>query len=65
MELQRNHHKVLSLLTAAVVMGCQTGCYLLPDEEEVLPAPTVKASEVTYTTVTAKRKTLEVRRASA
>lgn len=50
---------------AAAALACATaltafsGCYLLPDEEEVLPAPTVKASEVTYTTVTAKRKTLE------
>ena len=43
----------------AAVICTFSGCYLLPDEEEVLPAPTVKASEVTYTTVTAKRKTLE------
>lgn len=35
------------------------GCYLLPDEEEVLDAPTVKASDVTYSTVTAKKKDLE------
>lgn len=37
------------------------GCYLLPDEEEVLDAPTVKASDVTYSTVTAKKKTLKRR----
>lgn len=46
-------------LACAVTACTATGCYLLPDEEEVLPAPTVKASEVSYTTVTAKRKTLE------
>lgn len=50
---------IFPALTAVVMMICGTGCYLLPDEEEVLPAPTVKASAVTYTTVTAQRKTLE------
>lgn len=56
-------HSVINC--AALIVMCASitcafsGCYLLPDEEEVLPAPTVKASEVTYTTVTAKRKTLE------
>lgn len=51
--------RILTLLTAAAVMVSVSGCYLLPDEEEVLPAPTVKASTVSYTTVFAKRKTLE------
>lgn len=47
---------VITLLCSAVLMGALSGCYFLPDEEEVLEAPTVKASEVTYTTVTAKKK---------
>lgn len=55
--------KLTRMIAAAVCCAVSLvsfgGCYLLPDEEEVLPAPTVKASEVTYTTVTAKRKTLE------
>ncbi len=47
---------VITLLCAVSFMGTFSGCYFLPDEEEVLEAPTVKASEVTYTTVTAKKK---------
>lgn len=47
---------VMTLLCAVSLMGTLSGCYFLPDEEEVLEAPTVKASEVTYTTVTAKKK---------
>ena len=41
--------------TAAV----SSGCYLLPDEEEAAIPPAVKASEVSYTTVVAKRKDIE------
>ena len=51
--------KLTALFTAAAAALSASGCYLLPDEEEVLPAPTVKASTVSYTTVFAKRKTLE------
>ena len=51
--------KLAALLTACTAALTASGCYLLPDEEEVLPAPTVKASTVSYTTVFAKRKTLE------
>ena len=47
-----------ALLCAAAVM-INTGCYLLPDEEEAAIPPAVKASEVSYTTVTAKRKDIE------
>lgn len=46
----------ITILCAATLMGTLSGCYFLPDEEEVLEAPTVKASEVTYTTVTVKKK---------
>ncbi|SEK54554.1 efflux RND transporter periplasmic adaptor subunit [Ruminococcus albus] len=45
------------MCTAAVFMT--SGCYLLPDEEEAAIPPAVKASEVSYTTVTAKRKDIE------
>lgn len=54
--------KFKGLISAALVAACAlsfSGCYFLPDEEEVLEAPTVKASDVTYTTVTAKRKNIE------
>lgn len=47
-----------AFVCAAVSIAC-AGCYLLPDEEEVLDAPEVKASDVSYTTVTAKKKDLE------
>ncbi len=48
--------RCLSACFAAVVsLSVFSGCYFLPDEEEVLEAPNVKASEVKYTTVTAKR----------
>lgn len=48
----------LALSSAAAMMIC-SGCYLLPDEEEAAIPPAVKASDVSYTTVTAKRKDLE------
>ncbi len=51
--------RLTALLTAAAAAVSASGCYLLPDEEEVLPAPTVQTSTVSYTTVFAKRKTLE------
>jgi RND family efflux transporter MFP subunit len=58
-----NSKKIYKRIAAAIICAATatafSGCYLLPDEEEVLAAPTVKASEVSYTTVTAKRKTLE------
>ena len=55
-------YKTAACLTMAAAISCiSAGCYLLPDEEEVLPAPTVMASEVEYTTVTAERKDLEKR----
>lgn len=53
------YKRAAALLICSAAVSSFSGCYLLPDEEEVLAAPTVKASEVKYTTVTAKRKTLE------
>jgi multidrug efflux pump subunit AcrA (membrane-fusion protein) len=60
MEKKFVYKRIAAAAVAAVLSAVGlTGCYLLPDEEEVLAAPTVKASEVQYTTTTAKRKTLE------
>lgn len=44
------------LVLMAGVMFIMSGCYFLPEEEEVLDAPVVKASEVSYTTTTAQLK---------
>lgn len=51
--------KAMPAITGLVLCASLSGCYFLPDEEEVLAAPSVKSSEVKYTTVTAQRKTLE------
>lgn len=45
--------KSILLVLMAGVMFVMSGCYFLPEEEEVLDAPVVKASEVSYTTTTA------------
>ena len=50
--------KIVSLLTVLAAAMSASGCYLLPDEEEVLAPPVVKASEVKYSTVTVSRKDL-------
>ncbi len=57
--IKQKAKRAFAAAVSAVLVACMTtGCYLLPDEEEVLAAPTVKASEVKYTTVTAQRKDL-------
>ncbi len=43
-------------LAALTAMSALSGCYFLPEEEELLEAPVVKASEVSYTTTTAELK---------
>lgn len=48
--------KSILLVLMATVMLVMSGCYFLPSEEEVLEAPVVKASEVSYTTTTAELK---------
>ena len=48
--------KSLMLIAIAGAMLLTSGCYFLPKEEEVLEAPVVKASEVSYTTTTASLK---------
>ena len=59
MDIKVNLKKLFAAVLSAALCLSAGGCYLLPDEEEVLDAPTVKASDVTYSTVTAKKKDLE------
>ena len=56
---QKIINRLVAASSAAVICASVSGCYFLPDEEEVLAAPSVKVSEVKYTTVKASRKTLE------
>ena len=51
--------KIITLIFAAVfALTALSGCYFLPEEEELLEAPVVKANEVSYTTTTASRRDL-------
>ena len=51
--------KIITLIFAAVfALTALSGCYFLPEEEELLEAPVVKANEVSYTTTTAARRDL-------
>ena len=59
MDIKVNLKKLFTAVLSAALCLSAGGCYLLPDEEAVLDAPTVKASDVTYSTVTAKKKDLE------
>lgn len=59
MNIKVDLKKLIAAAVSAIMCLSAGGCYLLPDEEEVLEAPTVKASGVTYSTVTAKKKDLE------
>ena len=52
-------YRLAALFMAVAAAFSASGCYLLPDEEEVLAPPVVKASEVKYSTVTAQKKDLE------
>lgn len=54
--MKRN--RFLSLVLAGIVSLSATGCYFLPDEEEIIEPPTVKTSETSYTTIIAKKKDL-------
>ncbi len=49
---------VAAVISAAMVMGSFSGCYFFPAEEELLEAPTIKVEDVTYSTYTAKKKTI-------
>ena len=59
MNIKVDLKKLFAAAVSAIMCLSAGRCYLLPDEEEVLDAPTVKASDVTYSTVTAKKKDLE------
>lgn len=59
MNIKVDLKKLIAAAVSAIMCLSAGGCYLLPDEEEVLDAPTVKASDVTYSTVMAKKKDLE------
>ncbi len=59
MNIKVDLKKLFAAAVSAIMCLSAGGCYLLPDEEEALDAPTVKASDVTYSTVTAKKKDLE------
>ena len=48
----------VAALTAAMVMG-GSGCYFFPAEEELLEPPVIAPDEVTYSTFTARKKTIE------
>lgn len=50
--------KLFGLVMAGIMSISATGCYFLPDEEEIIEPPTVKTSETNYTTITAKKKDL-------
>lgn len=47
---------VMLAAAAAMLLSSLSGCYFLPEEEEVYDAPVVKESEVSYTTTTATKK---------
>ena len=53
--------RLLAVALAGAIAVVTSGCYFLPDEEEIIAPPTVKTSETTYTTVTATKKDLEKR----
>lgn len=48
---------VLAISLSLIISG--SGCYFFPKEEELLDPPTIAPDEVTYSTYTAKRKTIE------
>ena len=59
MSFKNVYKKIACAVVTCALCASATGCYLLPDEEEVLAPPTVKANDVSYSTVTAKKKDLE------
>lgn len=50
--------KLTLAIIAAVTATSMSGCYFFPDEEKLLDPPTVKIEDVTYSTYTAKTKTI-------
>ncbi len=51
--------KIAALSAAALLAVSASGCYFFPAEEELLDPPTIAPDEVTYSTYTAKLKTIK------
>lgn len=51
--------KIAALSAAAALTLSASGCYFFPAEEELLDPPTIAPDEVTYSTYTAKVKTIQ------
>ncbi len=49
---------IASILAVTTILGSLSGCVFLPDEEEVLAAPSVETKDISYTTVTVEKKDL-------
>lgn len=56
--MNRKLKAAAAAMSAALVIGSFSGCYFFPAEEELLEAPTIKVEDVTYSTYTAKKKTI-------
>lgn len=53
-----NFKKIAAAFAALLTLSA-SGCYFFPEEEEVLEPPTIAPDEVTYSTYTAKLKTIK------
>lgn len=54
--------RIIKRITAAAVLAAvlsTSGCYFFPAEEQLLDPPTISSDEVTYSTFTARKKTIE------
>lgn len=47
---------LITAVSAAMILSSFSGCYFLPEEEELLEAPVVKENEVSYTTTKATKR---------
>ncbi len=57
--MKLNFKKTLAaVLAVTAALSSLSGCVFLPDEEEVIAAPSVETKEISYTTIEAKRKDL-------
>ena len=51
--------KLIAFSSAILTLTMSSGCYFFPAEEELLDPPTIAPDEVTYSTYTAKEKTIK------
>lgn len=57
--MKKSFTKLTASIVCAAIAACSlSGCIFLPDEEEVLAAPSVQETDVSYTTLTAKKRDL-------